>query len=287
MIVCTNRITKQNHRKMKKRFIILIDFSEYSGNLIRYACDWGKQANAELLLVHQTIVLVPALTDNDSRQQIAQHTNDEALHELKNLAKELIPSTVKVSFSVSESLLQITLPELLEEPFDNLIFVGIKGTGLLKKIFLGSVALEVIDSTKNIIVAMPKEITTYSHKNIFVAVTEKHPLNLLELNKFLNFIDSENTSITFFYLAKPNEKTKNIEKYLTDLTIFFADRFNANFAVYEGSNTFTDIKEIINNKIDEILIVQKGSRLLTDQLFRKFLINELVYEGQTPLIVLP
>ncbi|MBW8331403.1 MAG: universal stress protein [Prolixibacteraceae bacterium] len=272
---------------MKKRFIILIDFSEYSGNLIRYACDWGKQANAELLLVHQTIVLVPALTDNDSRQQIAQHTNDEALHELKNLAKELIPSTVKVSFSVSESLLQITLPELLEEPFDNLIFVGIKGTGLLKKIFLGSVALEVIDSTKNIIVAMPKEIATYSHKNIFVAVTEKHPLNLLELNKFLNFIDSENTSITFFYLAKPNEKTKNIEKYLTDLTVFFADRFNANFAVYEGSNTFTDIKEIINNKIDEILIVQKGSRLLTDQLFRKFLINELVYEGQTPLIVLP
>ena len=209
------------------------------------------------------------------------------MHELKNLAKELISPTVKVSFSVSENHLQITLPKLLEEPFDNLIFAGIKGTGLLKKIFLGSVALEVIDSTKNIIVAIPKEIDTYSHKNIFVAVTEKHRLNLLELNKFLNFIDSENTSITFFYLAKPNEKTKNIEKYLTDLTVFFAGRFNANFAVYEGSNTFTDIKEIINNKIDEILIVQKGSRLLTDQLFRKFLINELVYEGQTPLIVLP
>ena len=44
---------------------------------------------------------------------------------------------------------------------------------------------------------------------------------------------------------------------------------------------------VINNKIDEMLIVQKGSRLLTDQLFRRFLINELVYEGQTPLIVLP
>lgn len=36
-----------------------------------------------------------------------------------------------------------------------------------------------------------------------------------------------------------------------------------------------------------MLVVQKGSRLLTDQLFRQFLINELVYEGQTPLIVLP
>ena len=287
MIVYVKRIGQQNHRIMKKRFIILIDFSEYSGNLIRYACDWGKQANAELLLVHQTIVLAPALTDKDIRQQITQHTNDKALHELKTLAKALIPPTLQVSFSVSENHLQITLPNLLEEPYDNLVFAGIKGTGLLKKIFLGSVALEVIDSTKNIVVAMPKEIDTFSHKDIFIAVTEKHPLNLLELNKFLNFIDSENTSITFFYLAKPYGKTKNIEKYLTDLTLFFAGRFNTNFAIYEGSNKFTDIKEIINNKIDEILIVQKGSRLLTDQLFRKFLINELVYEGQTPLIIIP
>jgi len=59
---------------------------------------------------------------------------------------------------------------------------------------------------------MPKEIEVFSHKNIFVAVTEKHPLNLLELNKFLKLIDNENTSITFFYLSKPKEKTKGTEK---------------------------------------------------------------------------
>lgn len=272
---------------MKKRFIILIDFSEYSGNLVKYACDWSKQTNAELLLVHQSVVLAPALTDNESRQQIAQHTNEEALQKLKALVKDLIPSTVKVSFSVSESNLQLTLPKLLEEPYDNLIFTGIKGTGLLKKLFLGSVALQVIDNTKNIIVAMPKEIDTFSHEKIFVAVTEKHPLNILELNKFLNFIDSKNTTITFFYLAKPNEKTKGTEKHLKDLSEMFADRFNTDFAIYEGNSPFEDIKKVINNKIDELLIVQKGSRLLTDQLFRRFLINELVYEGQTPLVVLP
>ena len=134
---------------------------------------------------------------------------------------------------------------------------------------------------------MPKEIDTFSHEKIFVAVTEKHPLNILELNKFLNLIDSKNTSITFFYLAKPNEKTKGIEKHLRELCAMFVDRFNTDFAIYEGNNPFEDIKKVINNKIDELLIVQKGSRLLTEQLFRRFLINELVYEGQTPMIVLP
>ncbi len=272
---------------MKKRFITLIDFSEYSSNLIKYACDWSKQANAELLLVHQSIVLAPALADNESRQQIAGQTNQDALHKLKTLAKKLIPPTVKVSFNVSESNLKLTLPKLLEEAFDNLIFAGIKGTGLLKKLFLGSVALQVIDNTKNCIVAMPNEIDTFSHEQIFVAVTEKHPLNVLELNKFLKFIDSKDTNITFFYLAKPNEKTKGIERHLNEIREMFSDRYNTSFAIYEGVNSFNDIKKVINNKIDEMLIVQKGSRHLTDQFFRRFLINELVYDGQTPLIVLP
>jgi hypothetical protein len=57
--------------------------------------------------------------------------------------------------------------------------------------------------------------------------------------------------------------------------------------IYEGNNPFNDIKKVINNNNGQMLIVQKGSRLLTDHFFRKFLINELVYEGQTPLVVLP
>jgi hypothetical protein len=272
---------------MKKRFILLIDFSESSSNLIQYASDWTQQAKAELLLVHQTIILAPALTDNQSRQQITQYANDEALKKLTTLVRKLIPVTVEVSFQVSESPLQFTLTKLLAEKFDNLIFAGLKGTGLLKKIFLGNVVLQIIENTKNIIVAMPKEISAFSHEKIFVAVTDKHPLNLLELNKFLNFIDKENTRITFFYLAKPYEKTKGIEIQLKYLSGLFADKFDTNFAIYEGNNPFEDIKKVINNKIDEILVVQKGSRFLTDQLFRKFLINELVYEGQTPLIILP
>jgi nucleotide-binding universal stress UspA family protein len=272
---------------MKKRFIVLIDFSEYSSNLIKYACDWSKQATAELLLVHQSIVLAPALSDTKSRQQIIQHANDEALKKLKTLAKELIPQTIKVSFSVSDSHLQPALNTLLAEPFDHLIFTGIKGTGVLKQILLGSVALQVIENIKNIIVAIPKEISTFSHENIFVAVTPRHPLNILELNKLFNFIDKEKTCITFFYLAKPNEKTMGVEKHLNDLSKLFEDRFKTKTAIYEGSNSFEDIKKVINNKEEEMLIVQKGSRLLTDQLFRRFLINELVYEGQTPLIVLP
>lgn len=272
---------------MKKRFILLIDFSEYSGNLIKYACDWSKRTNAEILLVHQTIILSPGLSDYGSKKSMTEHTNEEAMKNLKGLAKELIPPSIKVTYLVSESNLQLTISELLTEPFKNLIFLGLKGTGLLKKIFIGSVAIQVIENIQNIVVAMPKEITTFSHEAIFVGVTEKHSLNISELNNFLKFFDKGTTNITFFYLSKPNEKTTGIEKQLSNLCELFADRFNTGFAIYGGNDPFNDIKKVINNKTTELLVIQKGSRLLTDRLFRKFLINELVYEGLTPLIVLP
>ena len=272
---------------MKKRFILLIDFSEYSANLVKFAFDWSKEVEAELLLVHQTVVLSPIMSTDENKETIRQYAYEEAMFKLKELSNSLLPSDVKVSYCVSESHLYMTLNKLLDDPFEQLIFVGLKGTGLLKKIFIGSVAIQAIESSDNILVAMPKEINKFSHENIFVAVTEKHPLNILALNKFFNFIDSKQTNITFFYLAEPSENTQKIEIQLSGLAQLFADRFNTSFAIYERNDSFSGIKKVINNKIDELLIVQKGSRLLTDQLFRKFLVNELVFEGQTPLIVLP
>ncbi|MDY0077873.1 MAG: universal stress protein [Bacteroidales bacterium] len=272
---------------MKKRFIVLIDFSAHSENLIKYAYDWSKQVDAELLLVHETSILAPVLIDNESRVGIARQINADALRKLKELAGQILPPDLKVNYDVSEIYLQTTLEKYLAEPFNNLIMIGLKGTGLLKKIFMGSVATQVIDRTNNIVVAMPKEISSFSHEKIFVAITEKHPLNILELNNFLSFYDNKKTSLCFFHLAKPKEKIKPIENQLKELSKLFEDRFSTTYEIYEGSSSFFDIKKVINNRIDEILIVQKGSRHLTDQFFRKFLINELVFEGQTPLIVLP
>ncbi|HET8963858.1 MAG TPA: universal stress protein [Chitinophagales bacterium] len=272
---------------MRKRFILLIDFSEYSNNLIKYAIDWSKEVNPEILLFHQTIILSPALADSEAKQQIIDFSNNEALQKLQALAQSIIPNTMRVSYLVSEKPLHISLSELIAEPFENLIFVGVKGTGVLKKIFLGSVAVQAIKKTRNIIVAMPKEINTFSHEKIFVAINEKEPLNTVELNNFLKFIDNENTHITFFYLAKPKENTNHIEKELQQLAEMFADRFTTDIAIYEGQNRLEDIKKVINNNIDELLVIQKGSRYFTDQFFQRFIINELVYDGQTPLIVLP
>lgn len=272
---------------MKKRFIVLIDFSERAENLLRYAHDWSTQNHAELLLVHQFTAAMPSLTDNVARQSLVKHAHDDTIAKLEDFAKKTLPGTARVKYFASEDHIKNILTSLLKADFENIIFVGSRETGFFKKIFVESMAIQVIENTEDIVVAMPKEIASFTHEKIFVAVTEKHPLNILELNNFFRFIDETKTTITFFYLGKPDEETGDIEKHLRDLTKLFAERYSTGYAIYEGRNALTDIKKVINNKIDELLIVQRGSRLLTDQIFRRFLINELVHDGQTPLVVLP
>ncbi len=269
---------------MKKRFIILIDFSTYSNGLLKYAYDWSKQINAELFLVHRTMVVAPALTTGDIKKKITQIANQDALKKLKDLAEVVLPPNIKVDYFVSEVPLRWTISWLLDKRFENLIFVGLKGTGLLKRILIGSVAADIIAETNNVVVTVPKEITRFSHKKVFVAITDIHSLNILKSNTFLKSITKSASSITFFYIAKPSEITQQIEILLKDFSKPFTKKLKTSFTIY---NSFTDIKKEINNKIEEILIVQKGSRLLTDKIFRKILINDLIFKGQTPLIVLP
>lgn len=118
---------------MKKRFIILVDFSEYSSNLIKFASDWANQVNAELLVIHKTNILTPAMTDYNSKVDFIKHTNYETLEKLSDFVSGLLSPYIEVSYKVTEKSLIHTLTKLLSQPFDNLIFLGIKGTGLLKK----------------------------------------------------------------------------------------------------------------------------------------------------------
>lgn len=272
---------------MKKRFIVLIDFSSYSKDLLLYAADWCRSIEAELVLVHKTYVMAPALADTESKQAMAQVAREDAINKLEAFASELLPSGIVYTVEVTDGPLENFLFILLSQPYEHLVLVGLKGTGIFKQLFIGSVALDVIEHINEVVVAIPKHINRFSHDKLMIAVSDKHVFNVLALNNFLQFLDNERTWIQFFYLAQPYENTDTIEKQLKDLTALFANRFPAEYKIYKGESPFEDIRKVINNKIDEILIVQKGSRLLSDQLFRKFLINELVYEGETPLIVLP
>ncbi len=271
----------------KRRLIVLIDFSETSANLLRYAFDWSKLARAELCLVHHTEIISPALSDHDHRSSLIARINDEGMEKLKKLVETVMPGEAIPDCRVSEKPLKTILHNLEEEEADNLVLVGLKGTGLLKQIFLGSVALQVIENTHCAVAAVPRETDRFHHRKIFVALTPGQPLNFPALQHLLDFVSPASPELVFFSLLKKGESARLAEKNLRETAAFFAGRCRSSHILYQGQELSADMVAFIKQHINDMLVLQKGSRLLAENLFRKFLVNELVYAGQLPLVVLP
>ncbi len=272
---------------MKKRFLVLIDFSPGSADLLRYAYDWSRVVHAEILLVHHTTLLLPLFTEHDNKLALKKMAKDEALEKLKKFAKETLSDTTRIQYLVSEAPLLSVLSKALKEPFEHLVFLGLKGAGVLKKIFIGSTAIRVIENTPAIVAAIPLHVERFSAEKIYVAINDRNLLNIIGFNRFLQFIENKTGQLIFFSLTKPEDDITSVERYLQDLRDMYKNTRDTSYEIYSGANLFENIKSVINNKTAELLVLQKGSRLLSDHYFRKFVINELVYDGETPLIVLP
>lgn len=273
---------------MKNRFIVLVDLSSDSEYLIQFAYRWSKNISADMLLVHNTVLMLPALTPYESKIKLTKIANQEALDKLRNLAQTALPGVLSIGFLVSEKPLVHQLRTLLRGPlFSNLVFLGLTKKGLLEKLFIGSEAVKVIDGIDNLIVAVPLNPECCSPETIHVAVQKNSPINILDFNKFLNFRKGSIKQIVFFSVLEPGDDWNAAEKYLRDLTELYSDRYSAAYEMYKTQSGLQDMKRIILNKKDEFIVVQRGSRLFLDQIFRKFLINDLVYEGHIPLAILP
>lgn len=270
-----------------KRLIVLIDFSEYSTTLLRYAYSWSSRINARLLLVHQTTVLAPGMAGKEDKAELAVAANEEAVKRMRILADYTLNTEDGIGYYASEKEMEEVLNKLLSESFSQLVLLGLKGTGILKKLFIGSVAVQVIESIGNVAVAIPKNIGQFSPEKIYVAISEKYPLNDIRLREFLEFIKSETKKVVFISLAGQNDDIMEVRSYLQEVSARYSDIVPVDYDVYQGDNVYGNLKNLINNQSNELLVVQKGSQLYSNQLFKKFLINELVYEGDTPLVVLP
>lgn len=272
---------------MKNRFIVLIDFSEDSNHLLEFAYDWSQRINAEIVLVHQTPVLLPAMTPAESRKKLSAMANADAVGKLKALAQSVLSPGVSARYFASEKPLVVVLNEMLRKHYNHLVFLGIKETGLLKKFFIGSEAVKIVDSIDNVIVTMPHNAPCCSPESIHVAVQKQYPLNLFALNKFLKLTGADIKKITFFSFLTTGDDPDVTMKYLKELAALYSDQRETAFDLYQGNDELISLKNLIYEKANEFIVVQRGARLLFDQIFRKFLVNELVYEGRTPLIILP
>jgi hypothetical protein len=140
---------------MKNRFIVLMDLSPFSEHLLRFAYEWSRRAGAELLVVHHTSAVTPLMTPHETKTQLMDTANREAWEKLKTLRRLPCPPELPSRHLVSKKVWLPCYVPRLKNGFFQSVFLGIKGTGFGKeKFFIGSEAVQIIDSLGNLIVGL-------------------------------------------------------------------------------------------------------------------------------------
>ena len=272
---------------MKTRLVVLIDFSPQTEVLLRLARKWSEIIKSEVLVIHQITYAVPAMADSESRRRIIIFEKNKALAELNILIKKYFDKNFPADVQIFEKGLTVSLNRLLGKEYKDLVIMGTEGTGIFKKYLMGSTALNLIDNLNFTVITVPPRYEAHTPQTLTVAVTYKYPLNRKLFNDFLNIVQDFIESVHFISVVTPDDNLKKTHEYLVNLNQECQHNIPCTYDLFEGESAFKEIRKFVYETPHTMLVVQKGSRSLTDHLFRKFLINELVHDSELPLIVIP
>jgi nucleotide-binding universal stress UspA family protein len=272
---------------MKTRLVVLIDFSPQNEVIVKLAKRWSEIINAEILLIHQVTYAVPALANSESRMKIILYEKGKAVAELNKLIQKHFEKKHSVDYEIFETNLIPTLKNMIGKKFQDIVMIGTESSGIFKKYFMGSTALNIIDELNGLTIAVPPDFETHFPQTLTIAVTNKYPLNRSAFSNFLGVIKNFIETVHFISIVLPGENVKKAHEYLLNLTHECEHNIPCTYDIFEGESVFEEIKNFVHDNPNTMLVVQKGSRTINDHLFRKFMINDLVHDSSLALIVIP
>jgi len=150
-----------------KKVLVPIDFSDYSKSALRYAVNFAKSFNAEILLIY---VVEPIIYPPDfSMGQIAMPTiitdwDNRAKEELDKLAKNEITNNGNVKTIIKTGKPFAEIIETAKEEDIDLIIIATHGHSGVEYILFGSTAEKVVRKAPCPVLTLREPIKGFNYK---------------------------------------------------------------------------------------------------------------------------
>ncbi len=265
------------------RIIALADTSPYVDDVLRMAKDLSQWCDGDLHVLSEAEVVMPGLLDNAAKAQAKVHALEQVRNDLAERLKSYgaAPSLQVVDFDVLEAALG-AMPER------GFFVAGIKGSGILRRIFMGSTVVKLIERSPVPVIAVPRGHRVLTPLHLYVGVAPGELFEPSPVRDLVAQLGRHVGLVTFFSVA--SDGAKAADAALEGLRKADADcalKVPTTVQVLSGELGLAGLKDHAASDPHALLVLRRGGRELTDQLFRRYFINELVYEGRVPLVTLP
>jgi nucleotide-binding universal stress UspA family protein len=277
-----------------KVIIVPTDFSENAANAVKYAVQMSKLHYYKLIFVHvyslpflnpeAGMVYDEALSDSlrlQADKALREHI--EKVYESMEMNRNLLLSELEVTEAIS---LSSGIEKIHQKYNANMIIMGTHGATGLKKFFLGSNAVDVLENVDIPMLSIPEHCKYKEIKQVTYACD----LNDIdaELKEVVNFAKSYTAQVNVVHVAKDNMLDKVIEvdsvinKWQQETGY---KKINLHL-IQSAENSDIDkaIKTLLHQIDSDIVIMFHKQRNFWKSIFEKSTTAELVYEWPAPVL---
>lgn len=264
----------------ENRIIALIDLEETSSVLVSFVHKLSTELNAGVVFVHKLTGAKPSLAYQDVRYELERAEKADAWDSLNKFTRPF--AFEDVQFKIGRFDFPSVLNQLKSEDFLDFVVVGIKESGLWKKLFLGTTILTVIDDTEFFALGVPLNQEEVISRRFSFICSSKNPFNTKHLELLVQSMKKLISTIKLIPLVFDKQHTD----YLGELAGKLRD-YAPKVGIDIVNEPLSGGCKLLNESQDTVIVIQQDVKALNDSVFQNTLIHEMVYDGCMPLIVVP
>lgn len=262
--------------------IIPIDFSTNSVKALEFALGLFQGSKSTLILCH-VVEMVYDFASQTAMALDSMHADSRRL--MEDMVKKYSTGSIELHSEILEGTPSVNIARFAEEKGADLIIMGTHGIGGIKKILVGSTAVNVIRESSIPVLLVPEEASIEQIRAInFALEITAHEENFIE--KIQEFSSIWRISIQIIHIFKNNsfwEKMalSGLEQYLEE-QIGYRPIVNS----FEAKDVVSGIRDFIQKNPEGILAMCHTQKSIWETILGRGKSIELAYKVQVPMLVM-
>ncbi|MDQ3192717.1 MAG: universal stress protein [Bacteroidota bacterium] len=273
-----------------KKILVPADFSDTAETAMRYAINFAKKLQAEIIFFYSShIPVITPGTNFTADDAMVQNEIYDQRKQLEQLAESLCEKAQfdKANYTciVSSGFAGDEIPEIVKKEKCDLIIMGTTGAGGLKKI-LGSITYHIIKLNTCPVIAIPLGFAPETSPTKIVLATDyKGPIPEMSLLNEISLVF--NSELLIFNVQKKKDYTPSIEEAIKGLALENAVKdLNHSYHFSVDEDITGSIKEFTEKENANLVVVMPHEHDFIEKVFGISTTKELTHTTNVPLLII-
>ncbi len=273
-----------------KNILFPTDFSDTATNAFIYALRIANKFNAKITTLHvysrpdiKGVKLPKTLSEVYDSIDLEEFENfRDTVPKFHQIAEEEGMNHIEMTNLMIDGSVIETIINIAKKVDADMIIMGTKGAGWIKKIFIGSIAGEVLENAFCPVLAVPKE-AKFDGKIDNIAITttfsEDEKLAFERLIAWASNFDAN-----IYCVNVDSKRAKDTAEKMDDWRMSFEKKPNVHYYTVKDSNLVEGISYFVVEKEIDILAMLSRRRGFFEELFHYSRVKELSYHTAVPIL---